>query len=42
MLVKMTAMPEMVALFNGFGGLSLFIAGGEVANGGGHLTPLLR
>ena len=37
--VKMTAMPEMVALFNGFGGIaSLFIASGEVVASGGGLT----
>ena len=42
MLVKMTAMPEMVALFNGFGGIaSLFIASGEIANGGDHITPFI-
>ncbi|TVR11477.1 MAG: NAD(P)(+) transhydrogenase (Re/Si-specific) subunit beta [Planctomycetota bacterium] len=37
--VKMTAMPEMVALFNGFGGIaSLFIASGEVVASGGGMT----
>lgn len=42
MLVKMTAMPEMVAIFNGFGGIaSLFIAAGEVSYGGSHLTPFI-
>lgn len=38
--VKMTAMPEMVAVFNGFGGIaSLFIASGEIAFVGAEATP---
>ncbi|TVR45639.1 MAG: NAD(P)(+) transhydrogenase (Re/Si-specific) subunit beta [Planctomycetota bacterium] len=38
MLVKMTAMPEMVALFNGFGGIaSLFIASGEIHHAGAEI-----
>ena len=38
--VKMTSMPEMVALFNGFGGLaSLLVAWAEFDSGGSKWTP---
>ena len=39
-MVQMTAMPEMVALFNGFGGMaSLLVGWAALAAGCGHLHP---
>ena len=39
-LVAMTAMPEMVALLNGFGGIASLLVGWAVYHKSGHSTPL--
>jgi H+-translocating NAD(P) transhydrogenase subunit beta len=40
--VKMTAMPEMVALFNGFGGLASLLVGWANTTSTGHDSELDR
>ena len=40
-LVQMTAMPEMVALFNGFGGMASLLVGWAALGGGGNTFTLV-